>query len=96
MIAAFVVVVLHAGRAAADPVAISGFLFGQLRGAQVQEELHLAFPRFMIVLPDLTHLQSGFCIDGSGMGRRCRSPRPRVSFRRLRSASRGSPRSTPT
>jgi hypothetical protein len=66
--AACAAVVLHAGRAAADPVAISGFLYGQLSGAQVQEELHLAFPGFAIVLPDVAHLQPGFCIDGCGNG----------------------------
>ena len=65
---AFAAVVLDAGRAAADPVAISGFLFGQLSGAQIQEELHLAFRGFTIVLPDVTHLQSGLCIDGCGNG----------------------------
>jgi hypothetical protein len=65
---AFVAVVLQAGRAAADPVAISGFLYGQLCGAQIQEELHLAFPGFAIVLPKVTHPQPGLCIDGCGNG----------------------------
>jgi hypothetical protein len=66
---AFAAVVLQAGRAAADPVAISGFLFGQLSGAQIHEELHLAFRGFAIILlPDVTHLQSGLCIDACRNG----------------------------
>ena len=68
VIAAFAAVVLHAGRAVADPVSISGFLFGQLSGAQVQEELHLAFPGFTLVIPDVTHPHPGLCIDGCGNG----------------------------
>src|SRR5689334_25405946 len=42
--------------ASADPVSINGFLDGQLRGAQVEEQLTLVFPDFTVVLPDATHL----------------------------------------
>jgi hypothetical protein len=60
-------VALHAGRALADPVTVSGFLDGQLHGALVQEQLLLSFPDFKIVLPDVTHLMPGFCVEcGTG------------------------------
>jgi hypothetical protein len=60
-------VVLHAERAIADPVTIRGFLDGQPRGAQIQEELLLFFPDFNLVLSDATHTTPGFC-DECGFG----------------------------
>jgi hypothetical protein len=52
---------LHAERAFADPVTISGFLTGQPRGAQISEELTLSFPGFNVLIFDVTHLMPGFC-----------------------------------
>jgi hypothetical protein len=64
---AVAVVALHADRAGADPVTISGFLDGQLHGARLQEQLLLSFPDFNIILPDVTHLMPGFCVEcGTG------------------------------
>lgn len=63
----FVVSALCAGRATADPVAVTGFLTGQPRGALIQEELELSFPEFTILLSDVTHLIPGFC-DECGNG----------------------------
>jgi PEP-CTERM motif-containing protein len=54
-------VALHAELANADPVTMSGFLDGQPRGAQIQEGLLLFFPDFNLNLPDVTHLDPGFC-----------------------------------
>ena len=56
---------LHAGRAFADPVTVSGFLSGQPRGAQISEELTLVFPDFNILIFDVTHLMPGFCDECS-------------------------------
>jgi hypothetical protein len=63
---AVVAVALHAGRAIADPVTIRGFLDGQPRGAQIQENLLLSFPDFNLILPDATHLMPGFCDECNG------------------------------
>jgi hypothetical protein len=61
------VVVLHAGRASADPVTVSGFLEGQPRFAHLQQDLWLSFPDFTVVLSDVTHLIPGFCFEcGTG------------------------------
>src|SRR6185295_12231924 len=65
---AFASVALHAGRAAADPVAISGVLFGQPRFAAIEDELDLFFPDFTLVLQGATHLEPGFCFRGCGPG----------------------------
>jgi PEP-CTERM motif-containing protein len=59
-------IVLHAERAVADPVTIHGFLDGQPRGAQIQEELLLFFPDFNLVLSDVTHTTPGFCDECGG------------------------------
>ena len=47
---AVAMVVLHAGRATAEPVTVSGFLEGQPRFAHLLEELTLTFPDFTVVL----------------------------------------------
>jgi hypothetical protein len=60
-------VALHAEPARADPATISGFLFGQPRGALIHEELQLFFPDFTVNLSDVTHLVPGFC-DECGTG----------------------------
>jgi len=61
------VVVLHAGRASADPVTVSGFLEGQPRFAHLLEDLWLTFPDFTVVVSDVTHLIPGFCFEcGTG------------------------------
>jgi hypothetical protein len=65
---AVAMVALHAERALADSVTVTGFLDGQLHGAQVQEQLLLSFPDFNIALPAVTHLMPGFCIDECGTG----------------------------
>ena len=65
---AFASVALAAGRAAADPIAISGVLFGQPRFAVIEHELELFFPDFTLALHVPTHLQPGFCFDGCGTG----------------------------
>lgn len=57
------VIILCASGANAEPVSITGLLDGQLRGAQVEEQLSLFFPDFTVVLPDVTHLIPGFCIE---------------------------------
>jgi len=60
-------VVLHAERAAADPVTVNGFLEGQPRFAHLLEELTLTFPDFTVVLSDVTHLMPNFCFEcGTG------------------------------
>jgi hypothetical protein len=64
---AVAVVALHAERATADPVTVSGFLEGQPRFAHLQEELLLSFPDFNVALSDVTHLIPGFCFEcGTG------------------------------
>ena len=55
-------VVLHAERATAEPVTVSGFLEGQPRFAHLLEELTLTFPDFSVVLSDMTHLTPNFCL----------------------------------
>lgn len=61
------VVVLHDGRASAEPVTVSGFLDGQPRFAHLQEDLWLSFPDFTVLLSDVTHLIPGFCFEcGTG------------------------------
>jgi PEP-CTERM motif len=62
---AVVALALHAERASADPVTLSGFLSGQPRGAQISEELTLSFPDFNILIFDVTHLMPGFCDECS-------------------------------
>jgi hypothetical protein len=65
---AFVAFVLQAGVASADPVSITGFLFGQPSGAQVNEQLDLSFPDFSVSLPGVTRLIPGLCLEGCGNG----------------------------
>ena len=65
---AFASIALPAGRAAADPIAISGVLFGQPRFAAVEEELELFFPDFTLDLQGATHLEPGFCSNGCSTG----------------------------
>jgi hypothetical protein len=59
---------LSAGRAAADPIAVSGVLFGQPRFAAIEDELELVFPDFTLDLQGATHLEPGFCANGCGTG----------------------------
>jgi len=61
-------VALHAGRAGADPVGVSGVLSGDLRGALVQQQLELTFPDFRIAIEVEPQLNPGFCLDGCGNG----------------------------
>jgi PEP-CTERM motif len=61
-------VVVHPSRAGADPIAVSGFLFGDLRFALVVQELDLTFPDFKISIPVEPQLKPGFCRDGCGNG----------------------------
>ncbi len=61
------ILALPAKPATADPVLVSGFLEGQPRGAQIEEELLLFFPNFSLSLPGVTHLIPGFC-DECGTG----------------------------
>jgi hypothetical protein len=68
VVLAFVAFVLQAGVAGADPVSITGFLFGQPAGAQVNEQLDLSFPDFSVSLPGVTRLLPGLCLDGCGSG----------------------------
>jgi PEP-CTERM motif len=64
---AVAVVALHAERAIADPVTVSGFLEGQPLFAQIEQELTLSFPGFNIILPDMPHVIPGFCFEcGTG------------------------------
>src|SRR5438034_5944976 len=65
---AFASVVLPAERAAADPIAISGVLFGQPRFAVIEVELELFFPDFTLDIQGATHLKPGFCFAGCGTG----------------------------
>jgi len=58
---------LHGARAAAEPIAFSGFLSGDLRGAQVFQVLDLTFPDFSITIDLEPRLTPGFCI-GCGSG----------------------------
>lgn len=61
-------VVLNPGRAGADPVAVNGFLFGDLRFALVVQQLDLTFPDFAISIGVQPQLNPGFCLDGCGNG----------------------------
>jgi len=61
---ALVAATLQSTRASADPVSISGALFGDLRGAQVVSTLDLQFPDFSVVVPIENQLRPGFCLDG--------------------------------
>jgi PEP-CTERM motif len=64
---AVAVVALHADRATADPVTISGFLEGQPRFAHIEQELTLSFPDFKIMLFGMAHVIPGFCfVCGTG------------------------------
>ena len=64
---AVAVAVLHAERATADPLTVSGFLEGQPRIFHLLEELTLTFPDFNVVLSDVTHLNPNFCFEcGTG------------------------------
>lgn len=64
---AVAMVALHADRAAADPVSISGFLEGQPRFAQIEQELTLSFPDFNVMLFGMPHMIPGFCfVCGNG------------------------------
>ena len=60
--------VLHAQRATADPIPVTLFLDGALRGCCAQESITIAFPDFTVSLDQLTHLMPGFCEDGCGNG----------------------------
>jgi len=63
---ALLVMTLQAGRAGADPVSVSGFLSGDLRGALLVSTLDLQFPDFSLVVPINNQLSPGFCRDGCG------------------------------
>jgi hypothetical protein len=65
---AFASLALHADRAAADPVGVSGFLSGQPRFALIEQELDLTFPGFSLILPSVSPLKPNFCFDGCGNG----------------------------
>jgi hypothetical protein len=61
---------LHANRASADPVSVSGFLAGDLRLGFVQQELDLAFPDFKVSIALDPRLSPGFPIgarDGTAV-----------------------------
>jgi hypothetical protein len=57
---AFMSVALFARRAAADPIAVSGFLQGVPRFAFVEQQLDLAFPDFTISIAVDPRLSPGF------------------------------------
>ena len=61
-------IVVHASRASADPIAVSGFLFGDLRLAHVEQQLDLMFPDFKVSIAVEPQLKPGFCIVGCGNG----------------------------
>jgi hypothetical protein len=64
---AMVLVALCATRAAADPIAVSGFLSGDRRFAQINQELQLAFPDFTVGIVVVSPLVPGFCLScGNG------------------------------
>lgn len=65
---AFLSLVLCPGRAAADPVGVSGFFSGDLRFALVQQQLDLTFPDFKVSIGVEPQLKPGFCLDGCGNG----------------------------
>lgn len=65
---AFLSAVLNPGRAGADPIAVHGFLFGDLRFALVVQQLDLTFPDFAISIGVEPQLNPGFCRDGCGNG----------------------------
>src|SRR3954462_12217620 len=59
--------VLHARPAAADPIAVSGFLQGDVRFAFVEQTLDLAFPDFTISIAVDPRLSPGFSLSaGNG------------------------------
>jgi len=57
---AFLACALHARPAAADPIAVSGFLQGDVRFAFVEQTLDLAFPAFKINIAIDPRLSPGF------------------------------------
>src|SRR5437899_3027139 len=61
-------VVVLASPAGADPIGVSGFLFGDLRLGLVVQQLDLTFPDFKISIAVEPRLNPGFCIDGCGNG----------------------------
>jgi hypothetical protein len=61
-------IAVAASTAAADPIPVSGFLFGDLRFALVEQQLDLTFPDFKISIAVEPQLSPGFCIDGCGNG----------------------------
>jgi hypothetical protein len=64
---AVAMIALHAERASADSVGISGFLEGQPLFAHILDELTLSFPDFTVALSDVTRLSPGFCLEcGTG------------------------------
>jgi len=65
---ALLAVVVHASPAGADPIAVNGFLFGDLRLGLVVQELDLTFPDFKISIAVEPRLNPGFCIVGCGNG----------------------------
>ena len=65
---AFLSLVLHPGRASADPLAVGGFLSGDVRFALVQQQLDLTFPDFKVSIDVAPQLNPGFCFDGCGNG----------------------------
>ncbi|HEY7289865.1 MAG TPA: PEP-CTERM sorting domain-containing protein [Vicinamibacterales bacterium] len=58
-------VAFQAHRAAADPIPIpvSVDLIGSVRGAEIDEDWTVTFPKFAVSFFELTHLQPGFCFD---------------------------------
>ncbi len=64
----FISLVLCPGRAAAEPVGVSGFFGGDLRFALVVQELDLTFPDFKVSIGVEPQLKPGFCLDGCGTG----------------------------
>lgn len=64
---AFLCFASTATSALADPVGVSGFLFGDLRLGHIQQELDLAFPGFSISIDPASALQPGYCL-GCGDG----------------------------
>ena len=57
---------LQPGRATAEPLTVSGSLFGDLRFARVVSTLDLQFRGFSLVVPVDNQLRPGFCLDGCG------------------------------
>lgn len=61
---AFAMMAGYPARAAADPIAISGYVFGEPRFAAIEQQLQFVFPNFTIAIDSIGGLSPAFCFSG--------------------------------